>query len=219
VSGIGGYQWNEPQVGSVNGWPFLQSLLRLCPWISFRQDKFWADICGLGWCLYPSSGGPVWLQEVASSGSISPLLCVSWLRSSRLTPGSLPHPRSVGLPRNFPQPPTPAAADLHLFTFILLALRPSLLSLPTPDPAPQPFSLTCQCTGILDHSPSSLWDISLSMVWVLGSCSILLLPCLVLSRHSYSSPMVLPYLKIALMPFLKPFLISGGSHTLLVSHG
>ena len=41
--------------------------------IHFELKALW-----VGWCLYFSTrGGPDTLQEVASSGSISPLLCVS----------------------------------------------------------------------------------------------------------------------------------------------
>ena len=55
------------KLGQLNGWPFLQFLLHLCPCISFRQDKFWVEIFMGEW-------GPAWLQEVASSGSVSALL-------------------------------------------------------------------------------------------------------------------------------------------------
>jgi hypothetical protein len=38
--------------------------------INFRLRVLW-----VGWCFYHFTGVPAWLQEVASSGSISPSLC------------------------------------------------------------------------------------------------------------------------------------------------
>lgn len=74
--GIGACPWIGSQVGPVIGWPFLQSLLLLCPSISFRQGKFGVEsiVDGLVSLSLSLSGGPVWLQEVTSSGSMSPLL-------------------------------------------------------------------------------------------------------------------------------------------------
>jgi hypothetical protein len=35
--------WDGFKAGPVIGWPFLHSLLHLCPCISFRQGKFWVE--------------------------------------------------------------------------------------------------------------------------------------------------------------------------------
>ena len=43
VSEIDACPWDGSQVELVIGWPFLQSLLHLCPCISFKQDKFWVE--------------------------------------------------------------------------------------------------------------------------------------------------------------------------------
>jgi hypothetical protein len=45
VSGICACLWDGFQVGPVIGWPFLQSLLHLCPCISYSQDTFWVENC------------------------------------------------------------------------------------------------------------------------------------------------------------------------------
>ena len=76
VSGVGIYPWDGSQVGTLIGCPFLQSLFHLCPYISFRQDKFWVKSFVGRLVSLSSIGGPAWLQEVASSGSMSPLLVV-----------------------------------------------------------------------------------------------------------------------------------------------
>jgi hypothetical protein len=59
-----------------------------------------------------------------------PHCCASWLRSQTLTSRSLPHLRSLGLPRDSNQPLTPSSCT---FPGILLPLSPSLLSLPISD--------------------------------------------------------------------------------------
>ena len=69
--------WDWSQVGLVICWPFLQTLLYLCPCIHLDRTYFGWKVLWVGWCPYPSSGDPTWLQEVASSGSISPLLGIS----------------------------------------------------------------------------------------------------------------------------------------------
>ena len=43
MSGIGAYSWYVSQVGPVVGWTFLKTLLHLCPYISFTQEKLWVE--------------------------------------------------------------------------------------------------------------------------------------------------------------------------------
>ena len=53
MSVIGVWLFDGSQIEQVISWPFLQSLLNLCPSISLTQDKFlW-----VGWCPYPSTAG------------------------------------------------------------------------------------------------------------------------------------------------------------------
>ena len=58
----------------VSSWPFLQSLLH--PSVTFREE-FLVKYLWVAWCPCPSTGSPAWLQEVASSGSMSLLLGIS----------------------------------------------------------------------------------------------------------------------------------------------
>jgi hypothetical protein len=55
-------------------WPFLQSLFHLWTYTSFKQDKIYLKILWVCLYLYTSTGDPAWRQEMASSGSIVPLL-------------------------------------------------------------------------------------------------------------------------------------------------
>ena len=77
----------------------FQSLLHLCHCISFRQDKFWVESFMGRLVSWSFRWGSWWLQKMASSDSMSPLL-PSQLRSLALTPRSLHHPRSLGLLRD-----------------------------------------------------------------------------------------------------------------------
>jgi hypothetical protein len=43
VSGIGALPWNRSLAGLVIAWPFHHSQIHLCPYISYRQDKFWVE--------------------------------------------------------------------------------------------------------------------------------------------------------------------------------
>jgi hypothetical protein len=45
-----------------------------CPCISFRQEQFWVKISEMGRYPHPSTSCCVYLLEVVSIGSISPLL-------------------------------------------------------------------------------------------------------------------------------------------------
>ena len=106
MSEIGACTWDGFWVSLVTGWPFLQSLLHL--YISFRQDKFWVKSFVSGLVSLSFHWGSCWLQEVASSGS--PLL-----RSSALTSGNLPYPRSLELPRDYLPPTSPRNLQALIF--------------------------------------------------------------------------------------------------------
>lgn len=51
----------------------------------------------IGWCPYNPTGVPAWVQEVASSNSISPVLCVT-AKVNPLIRVCLPYPRSLSGP-------------------------------------------------------------------------------------------------------------------------
>jgi hypothetical protein len=61
-------------LASYIGWPFLPFLFHLCACISFRLDTFWVESFIDEWVSFSSSGGPAWLQGVAFSASMSPVL-------------------------------------------------------------------------------------------------------------------------------------------------
>jgi hypothetical protein len=64
-------------VGLVTGQPFVHSLLYFGSCISFRQEQYGVKFFE-GGVVFPSlQWGPVYLLEVVSSGSISPLLGIS----------------------------------------------------------------------------------------------------------------------------------------------
>ena len=48
----------------------------LCSFTSYMQGTFWVEGLWVSFCNYPSTWSPAWLQEVATSGPISPLLGV-----------------------------------------------------------------------------------------------------------------------------------------------
>ncbi|EDL27184.1 mCG144766, partial [Mus musculus] len=60
-----------------------------------------------------------------------PQCCQSQLRTSPLILGHLCYPRSLSLPGDAPYIPTPVSCR---FPFILVAIWPSLVSIPIPDP-------------------------------------------------------------------------------------
>jgi hypothetical protein len=76
VTGFDACTWDGFQVGQVTGRPFLQSLLHICPHISFREEQF-EVISFVGVSMSPSL--PL---EVAFSGSISPLRAFEHPQSS-----------------------------------------------------------------------------------------------------------------------------------------
>ena len=101
VSGFGACPWDRSQVGSVTGWPFLQSLLHFCPCISFRQEQLWVKNYEMGGWPHISNGSHVYLLEVVSSISLSPLLGISD-KVITMCPGSLLHPWCLRLSRGSP---------------------------------------------------------------------------------------------------------------------
>jgi len=70
------------------------------------------NISWVCWCSYHATGVSAWLQEVASSGSISPLLWVSAKVTHIDSWKSLAHPWHT----SNPLPPT--AADFYLFSWL-----------------------------------------------------------------------------------------------------
>jgi len=102
-SGFGAHPWIGSQVGPITGWPFLQSLLHFCPWISFKQEQFWVKSLKVGWWPLAFTGGPIywrWPLQVPF------LHCWAfWLRSSPLSPGRLSHPKSLEEVPLIPHPP------------------------------------------------------------------------------------------------------------------
>jgi hypothetical protein len=90
----------------------------------------WLRILWVGWCPYRSIGVPAWLQKVASSGSIPQMLWVT----AKVTPIDSWAPPLYQVSVLFWR-------CLHLFnpitcrfSFIFMAVYPSLLFFPTPDP-------------------------------------------------------------------------------------
>ena len=58
------------------GWLLVGLSLGLCSTPAFLLDRisFGLKVLCVCWCPYSSTGGPAWLQEVASSASMYPLL-------------------------------------------------------------------------------------------------------------------------------------------------
>lgn len=81
VSGVGACPWDGSQIGPVI--PIVYSIF--VPAFLLDRIDFVLNILWAGWCSYPSTGGPAWLQEVATAYSITPLLGVSEKLSQRLT--------------------------------------------------------------------------------------------------------------------------------------
>jgi hypothetical protein len=145
VSGVGSLPWDGSQVGSVIGCLFPQTLLRLYPSTSRRQDRFWIE----GFVGGLMSASLLWksylpVQEVATSAWFYPVLVEI---SARVTPIDSPyfcHPRlpashqkchppiSILTPRPFPSPSSPHTWSLSLFPSSP-PLLPSSLSPSTSD--------------------------------------------------------------------------------------
>ena len=72
----------------------------------------WKNFRLVGWCSYPSTGSLVWLYEMTTTCYISLLFGIS-IRTLTLTPGSLTHPRSLGLSQDSFFPNNEEAEDIH----------------------------------------------------------------------------------------------------------
>jgi hypothetical protein len=151
VLGIGVCPWNGSKLGSVIGWLLSQSLLHLL-WLHFFVDRinFGLTVLWVGWCLYNSTGVPVWLQQVASSGSMSPM---SQPRSPSLILGCLPYPTSPSSPEDaFPHPhPCQLKISIHYHGNLVISSV-----LPTPDLAPS-ISLLILASSQFPSSLYLLW--------------------------------------------------------------
>jgi hypothetical protein len=77
------------------------------------RNNFGLKFLKVSWCSYLSTGDPVSLLEVISSGSIASLFGTSD-KVPTLSPGSLPHPRSLG-PSKSP-PFSPLTWQLYIST-------------------------------------------------------------------------------------------------------
>jgi hypothetical protein len=138
VSDTSSCLWYGSQVGLVIGCPFPQSLLHLCPCTSYRQDTFWVEGFMDGLMSISLHWEPAWLQEVAISGSISPLRGVS-ARATPIDSLEPPHPRSLVHPRD--APPLSCLLPTHLFSLFLPSLSRSPYTLsPHPCSPPHLFS-------------------------------------------------------------------------------
>lgn len=107
MSRIGYYSSNGFQLGAVIGWPCDQYLLfvsvHLVDRAHFELKALW-----IGCCLYPSTGGPAWLQEVVHN-QYPPLLGVS----TRVSPIEAQGLAILGLCHNL-ESPTASSPSLSL---------------------------------------------------------------------------------------------------------
>jgi hypothetical protein len=92
------------------------------------RTNFGSKVLWVGWCPYPPlgvlPGYRRWPLQVPCHHCWS-----SWLRSPTLNFGSLPHPRYLGLPKDFTLPTAPAAAYLYSFSWSLSSLSQHLILL------------------------------------------------------------------------------------------
>lgn len=101
------------QVEWVIVWPFL---LIFVPAFLLNGTNVESKVLWVSWCPYPSTGCPAWLQEVASSGSMSPLLSIpakviridSWEPPPSQVSGSRDPPKKTVLQE---------ASDFHSFSW------------------------------------------------------------------------------------------------------
>ena len=121
------------EMGLNLGMLMLNLSFRLC---SIFVPAFLADRTNLGlkflWvdqCPYPFTKGPVWLQEVTTSGSIFPQLGVSTKIAPIEAPGSIPHPGSLAHPRD----------ATNRMIYLIIYLHPK--HCPPPSPLPLPLTL------------------------------------------------------------------------------
>ena len=109
------------------GWSLSLCSL-LVPAFLVGRTNFGLKVLCANCCLYPSTGGSAWLQEVATSGPTSSLLGF-W---AKVTPidWEPSHLRTLACSIDVPAIPSP------WLPFVLLAIWTSFLLLPTPDPEP-----------------------------------------------------------------------------------
>jgi hypothetical protein len=146
VSGIGTCPWDESQVGPIIGWPFPPPFLPLSPVSEFLVDKIniGLKVLYIGWYPYWCTRVPDWLQEVACSGSISPMLWVTAMVTpiNSWAPPLFQDCHNLEMLPPYPIPQTPSVADFHSFLWPSghlscpsphLILSPPIL-LPNPPP-------------------------------------------------------------------------------------
>ena len=122
----------DTQLGWSPDGPSFSLCSIFCPCISFGQEHSWVKNFVMGGWPYPTIRGQAYLLEVLSTGSISPLLCISakvipvgsWEPLTSLVSGTLQWLSPV------PHPPL-----LHIF-IQFLTLCTSLLFPLVPDTAP-----------------------------------------------------------------------------------
>ena len=99
-------RWIPSWTGHWMAFPSVS--LHFCSCSSFRQEQFWIKNSKSWWVAPSCTGGPVYLLEVVSSGSISPLFGIS----VEVTPTESWEPlispvSGTELSRGFPWPPSP----------------------------------------------------------------------------------------------------------------
>ena len=120
--------------GCVSSWPFYclaipsVSALSFVPAFLVDRTNLGLNVLWVDHCPYRSNKGPVWLQEVTTSGSIVPLLGVSTKIARIETPGSLPHPASTVGPRDAP----------IRVIFLIIYCIPNVACFKIPFPPPHP---------------------------------------------------------------------------------
>jgi hypothetical protein len=135
VSEFGACGWHKSQVGTVTGWPFLQALLHFFFFfvLSFHLDRNNSGLNTLKMCVWSHASNMchVYVLEVVSLGSISPLLGIS-VNVIQLGPEILAHPWCLGYSRSsilpsasddYFAPPSKWDWSIHTKTFILVNLN------------------------------------------------------------------------------------------------
>ena len=121
VLGNGACPWDRCQVGPVIS-NFLISDPSPMPAFLVHRINFELKVLWVGWYLYCSTGVPAWLQQVASSGSISQC-CESQLKSPYWLLGASFIPGLCLSLEMFPTSSPLSVADFHSFIeqlFVLL---------------------------------------------------------------------------------------------------
>jgi hypothetical protein len=131
MSHLGASPWDGSQFGLVSRSPFPQSLLYCCPYSSFRNEQFWVRVFDCGSATQPFTWSPVFLLEVDSMSSLSPVLGIL----SKVPYLSLSTPRSLVLSRGSPtQPPS---LKLHISIHFSDFQGLSSIFLPIPEHVPR----------------------------------------------------------------------------------